>query len=74
MLDKNHLETLNVTQQVLRHLMLSLAGACQADLCKLGTLLEAGASNGNLDPMASQMLADLAAGATWLHAAGMLKN
>lgn len=74
MLDKNNLETLNVTQQVLRHLMLSLAGACQADLGKLGALLEAGASNERLDPLARQMLADLAAGATGLHAAGIRKN
>lgn len=74
MLDKNHLETLNITQQVLRHLMLSIAGACQANLGNLGVLLEAGASNERLDPLARQMLAGLAAGAIGLHATGIRKN
>jgi hypothetical protein len=71
---ESELEILNITQQTLRHLMLAMAGAGKLDLGDLGNLLEAGASNTNLDPMARQMLADLAAGATGLHSAGLRKQ
>ena len=68
------LNTLNITQQVLRQLMLALAASHQADLGKLGALLEAAAGNESLEPMARHMLADLASGASGLHAAGMRKQ
>lgn len=68
------LDILNITQQVLRHLMLALAASNQADLGKIGAVLESAAANQSLEPMAQQMLADLAAGATGLHAAGIRKQ
>lgn len=69
-----NIEALNVTQQVLRALMLALAAGCDADLGKVGLALEAAAANRAIEPMARQMLADLAAGATGIHAAGMRKQ
>lgn len=68
------IETLNIVQQVLRHLMLALAAGNKASLNDIGTVLEAAAANGALDPMARKMLADLAAGATGLHASGIRKQ
>ena len=68
------LDILNITQQVLRHLMLALAASNQADLGKIGAVLESAAANQSLEPMAQRMLADLAAGATGLHAAGIRKQ
>jgi hypothetical protein len=68
------IEVLNIVQQVLRHLMLALAAGHTADLGKIGAVLEAGATSGTLEPMARRMLADLAAGATGLHAAGIRKQ
>lgn len=65
------LEVLNITQQVLRNLMLALAAANKANLGDLGTVLEAAAANEALDPMARSMLTDLAAGASGLHGAGI---
>lgn len=73
-MNQNELDILNITQQVLRHLMLSLAGASKANLGDLGELLAASSGIEQLDPMARTMLADLAAGATGLHAAGMRKQ
>lgn len=71
---QSELDILNITQQVLRQLMLALAAGSKADLEAIGTVLESAASNEALDPMARHMLADLAAGATGLHAAGLRKQ
>lgn len=71
---ESELEALNIIQQVLRPLMLALAASHQADLGKLGAVLEAAAGNESLEPMARQMLADLASGAIGLHAAGIRKQ
>jgi hypothetical protein len=71
---QNELDILNITQQVFRHLMLALAAGSKADLGVIGSVLESSASNEALDPMARQMLADLAAGATGIHAAGIRKQ
>jgi hypothetical protein len=71
---QSELDILNITQQVLRHLMLALAAANKSDLGIIGEVLESAATNTNLDPMACQMLADLAAGATGLHVAGIKKQ
>lgn len=73
-MDNQSLETLNAVQQVLRALMLALAGSCKANLGDLGAVLEAAALNDKLEPVARQMIADLAAGATATHAAGIRKN
>lgn len=71
---QSELDILNITQEVLRHLMLALAAGSLADLGKIGAVLEAAASNEALDPMSQTMLADLAAGATGLFAAGIRKQ
>ncbi len=68
------IEVLNIVQQVLRHMLLALAAGNKANLGDIGAVLEAAATNGAIDPMARQMLADLAAGATGLHAAGIRKQ
>lgn len=73
MKNKN-LEVLNIVQQVLRHVMLALAAGNKANLGDIGSVLEAAAGMETLDPMARQMLADLAVGATGLHAAGIRKQ
>lgn len=73
-MNNSGLEVLNITQQVLRHLMLALAAGNKSNLGDIGNVLEAAATNDALDPMARQMLADLAAGVTGLHAAGIRKQ
>jgi hypothetical protein len=73
-MNNSQLETLNVTQQVLRGITVSLAAACKADLGDLGAALEAFASSHALEPEARQMLLDLAVGATALYAAGIRKS
>ena len=73
-MNKESLEVLNIVQQVLRHLMVTLAAGNKANLGNIGSLLEAAAMNMALEPMARQMLADLAAGATALHVVGAPKQ
>lgn len=73
-MNQSELDILNITQQVLRHLMLAIAAGTKADFGDIGAVLEAAAVNDALDPMARTMLADLAAGATGLHAAGLQKQ
>lgn len=73
-MNKGDIEVLNIVQQVLRHFMLSLAAGAKADLGDIGRVLEAGAAIDTLDPMARQMLADLASGAIALHATGIRKQ
>jgi len=55
--------TLEVTQQTLRLLMLSLAAASGADMGKLAHLLAAASRQPGILPESSAMLADLAEGA-----------
>ena len=73
-MNKGDIEVLNIVQQVLRHFMLSLAAGSKANLGDVGAVLEAGAAVDTLDPMARQMLADLAAGVITLHNAGVRKQ
>jgi len=54
--------------------MLALAAGNKANLGDIGAVLESAATNEALDPMARQMLADLASGATGLYAAGIRKQ
>ena len=56
------LETLNVVQQVLRGVVVSLAATQRVDPFELSTLLAGASQQPHLDPMAQQMLADLAQG------------
>lgn len=74
LMNESEIEILNITQQVLRQLMLALAAANKSDLAVIGGLLEDAANMTTLDPMARHMLADLAAGATMLHGAGISKQ
>lgn len=56
------LETLNVVQQVLKGVVLSLAAAQRVDPSELSTLLTDASRLPNFDPLAQQMLVDLAQG------------
>lgn len=73
-MNKDDVEIINAVQAVLRHLMLSLAAASNADLAKIGQVLEAAATNTNLGPLAQSMLADLASGATAIGTPGQRKQ
>ena len=73
-MNKSEIETLNIVQQVLKGLMLTLAAENKADRGKIGSLLEAYASNEGLDPMARAMILDLASGVIAMHAAGARKQ
>lgn len=68
------IQVLNITQQVLRGMLISLAAGNKSNLGDIGNALEAFAANDALDPMAKQMLADLASGATGLYSAGIRKQ
>ena len=58
-----NVETLNVVQQALRGLGLSIAAAARADLVQCATLLQAHATGvPDLHPLARAMLLDLAEG------------
>ncbi len=71
---KAQMEVLNVTQQVLRIAMVSLAASCKADASVLAQALEGAATQRTLDPMAREMLADLASGITLISAANIRKQ
>ena len=73
-MNKGDIEVLNIVQQVLRQFMLSLAAGNKANLGDIGNVLEASAAIETLEPMARQMLSDLAAGAIAFHNAGIRKQ
>ena len=73
-MDHGDIETLNIVQQVLKHLLLAIATSSEADIGKVGTFLEAASANERLDPAAREMLADLAAGATGISARGVRRQ
>lgn len=56
------LETLNIVQQVLRGVVVSLAVSQRIDMPRCASSLQAFAAGKDLDPMAVQMLLDLAQG------------
>lgn len=60
------LATLNVVQEVLRCLMVSLAAASKADSNQLSMLLSAAAQDPRLDKLSRDMLDDLGVGAQTL--------
>lgn len=55
-------DTLDTVQQVLRGVVVSLALSAKVDLPQCAASLRSFAEDGNLDPMASVMLNDLARG------------
>lgn len=55
-------DTLDIVQQVLRGMLVSLAVSQRADMQLCSSSLKAFAEDGNLDPMAKVMLNDLARG------------
>ncbi len=61
-MNKEQAETLNTVQEVLRHVVIALAGASGCDEAKLAHLLDAGASNEQLEPASRAMLHNLATG------------
>ena len=58
--DEKHI--LNITQEVMRHVTISLATSCNVDKAKLSYSLNTAAANIMLDPAARRMLGDLAYG------------
>lgn len=62
MTNKDKAEVLQITQEVLRGLMISLAGASKADMNVLSELLIEAAKASNLAPHSRIMLEDLAQG------------
>lgn len=67
---KEKAEILNITQEVFRGLMISLAGASKADMNKLSELLISAAHAENLEPQSRLMLEDLAKGPALIAKAG----
>jgi hypothetical protein len=62
-MNKEQLEVLNITQEVLRHFLLAVGTLNPQAMPKVALALRAGAAAGHASPMASRMLEDLAAGA-----------
>ena len=75
-MNQESLETLRITQQVLKYLTLAIAAAGKIELGPIGEILEGAAAETTLDPMAREMFADLARGLIGLHAAatGQIKQ
>jgi hypothetical protein len=71
---ESDIEALSIVQEVLHSMLPTLAASSTADLGDIGSALEFTAANGTINPMAGQMLTDLASGATGLHAAGIRKQ
>ncbi len=67
-------DILNVVQQVLRTTLVALCAAAKAEPEKLGALLESGAANAALDPVAQNMLSDLAVGLALIAKAGRAQS
>ena len=57
-----NIETINVVQQVLKGVALSIAGAARADLAECATHMQAFVQNHRLDPLAVSMLLYVAQG------------
>jgi hypothetical protein len=68
------LQTLNITQQVLRHVLVAVAAAHPGQTAVLATTLAAASGNRSLDPLAQQMLGDLAEGLGMLASASHQKQ
>lgn len=66
---QEQLETLRITQQVLKYLTLAIAAGGAIKLGPIGEILEGAAAESTLDPMAREMLADLARGLIGVHVA-----
>lgn len=67
-------EDMNIIQQVLRGITVSLALEQKADMARLGSALQAFATNSAIDSVVSTMLIDLAEGISMLGSFGAKKN
>lgn len=63
---EENLEVINIVQQALRQLMIGIAYSTDADFERLGNFLIGASTLESIDPIARNMLNDLAAGATMI--------
>lgn len=61
-MNQEQIDVLNITQQVLRNLVVSLIALNPERASQVGSLLQAAAVESHTEPMASKMLQDLADG------------
>lgn len=69
-MNKEQLETLNVVQQVLRHVLISISAVDPTKTAALATMLAAAATSPKIEPMSRSMLEDLAGGIGMIASAG----
>jgi len=62
-MNQDQLDVLNITQEVLRRLLLAMGTMNPQAMPRVALALRAASADGRSSPMASQMLADLAEGA-----------
>ncbi|HEU4589412.1 MAG TPA: hypothetical protein VFS13_00775 [Steroidobacteraceae bacterium] len=67
-------ETLNITQQVLRNVVIALCAEMRADMSRVSAVLAAAGAQESLEPAAQRMLTDLAEGLAMLGGAGTRRN
>ena len=71
---KDQMEVLNVIQQVLRHVLISVAATDPTKTAALGAMLSAAATNSQIEPQSRLMLLDLAEGMNVISAAGKTRQ
>lgn len=71
---KEQLEVLNVMQQVLRHVLISVAASDPTKTAALGAMLSAAATNPQIEPQSRMMLLDLAEGMNVISSAGQTRQ
>lgn len=74
LMKKDQAEVLNIVQQVLRHVLISVAATDPTKTEVLSTTLAAAATNTAIDPQARLMLLDLCDGVTMLSSAGKTRQ
>lgn len=73
-MNDEQIATLNVTQQVLRGLVMSLLALNRAEIARVADALQAFAHAPGIEPTAANMLKDLAGGVSALSSVGKAKQ
>lgn len=73
-MNRDQLEVLNIVQQTLKGVLLSIAASNPAQKVALATNLQAFAQHPGLDPISRKMVSDLALGLTVAASAGQPKQ
>lgn len=71
---KDQMEVLNVMQQVLRHVLISVAASDPSKTEVIATMLSAAATNSRIEPQSRVMLLDLAEGMNVIASAGKTRQ